>query len=79
MLFTRLMPSVISRVNNPLSAASAASLRNADFRLMIDYEPSLRVSSETRHRSRLPLVSGPRRLLEPDQELLRRHVIHTIL
>src|ERR1019366_5706701 len=35
--------------NRPLSAASAASLRIADMRTMIDDEPSPRNSSDTRH------------------------------
>ena len=38
-LFTRLMPAASSGASNPLSAASAASLRIADMRTMIDEEP----------------------------------------
>ena len=48
-LLTRAIPAAISGSSSPLSAASAASLRIADIRNMIDDEPSPRASSDTRH------------------------------
>jgi hypothetical protein len=48
-LFTRLMFCANSGASSPLSAASAASLRMADIRMMIDDDPSRRSSSDTRH------------------------------
>ena len=48
-LLTRAIPAANSGASNPLSAASAASLRIADIRMMIDDEPSPRASSDTRH------------------------------
>jgi len=47
-LFTRAMPAANSGANSPLSAASAASLRIADILMMIEDEPSLRSSRDTR-------------------------------
>ena len=41
-LFTRLMPAANSGASNPLLAASAASLRIADIRMMIEEDPSRR-------------------------------------
>src|SRR5580658_3569007 len=48
-LFTREMPAANSGASRPLSAASAASLRIADMRMMIDDEPRRRSSSDTLH------------------------------
>jgi len=43
-LFTRVMPAANSGASSPLSAASTASLRIADIRIVIDEEPSLRAA-----------------------------------
>jgi hypothetical protein len=43
-LFTRLIPWASSGASNPLSAASAASLRIADILMMMDDDPSRRSS-----------------------------------
>ena len=59
-LFTRLMPAANSGASSPLSAASAASLRIADMRMMIEDEPSLRSSSDTRHALTVALVKPGR-------------------
>ena len=59
-LFTRAMPAASSGASRPLSAASAASLRIADIRTMIDDEPSLRSSSDTRHALTVALVKPGR-------------------
>jgi len=59
-LFTRLMPAASSGASNPLSAASAASLRIADMRMMIDDEPSLRSSRDTRQALTVALVKPGR-------------------
>src|SRR6202035_1360060 len=48
-LFTRAMPAANSGASSPLSAASAASFRIADILIMMDEEPSLRSSRDTRH------------------------------
>src|SRR5262249_49427125 len=42
------IPAASSGASTPLSAASAASLRIADILIMMDEEPSLRSSSDTR-------------------------------
>jgi len=47
-LFTRAMPVASSGASRPLSAASAASLRMADMRMIIDEDPSLRSSKSPR-------------------------------
>ena len=47
-LFTRAMPAARSGAINPLSAASAASLRIADIRMMIDDDPRPRASRDAR-------------------------------
>jgi hypothetical protein len=54
MLSTRLIPPASSGASSPLSATSAASLRIADTRMMIDDDPGLRSWSDTRRRSRWP-------------------------
>ena len=59
-LFTRVMPAASSGASKPLSAASAASLRIADMRTMIDDDPSLRSSSDTRHALTVALVKPGR-------------------
>ena len=77
-LFTRLIPAATSCARRPLSAASAASLRIADIRMMMDDDPSPRSSRDTRHALTVGLgEAGPRRLLEPRHELVQRHVVHT--
>jgi transposase InsO family protein len=48
-LLTRAIPAANSGASSPLSATSAASLRTADMRIMIDDEPSPRASRDTRH------------------------------
>jgi hypothetical protein len=48
-LFTRLIPRANSGASNPSSAASAASLRTADMRMIIDDDPRPRSSRDTRH------------------------------
>ena len=59
-LFTRAMPAANSGASNPLSAASTASLRMADIRMMIDEEPRPRASSDTRHALTVALVKPGR-------------------
>ena len=59
-LFTRWMPAASSGASSPLSAASTASLRTADMRTMIDDDPSLRSSSDTRHALTVALVNPGR-------------------
>ena len=59
-LFTRLIPAASSAESNPLSAASAASLRTADIRMMIDEDPSPRSSSDTRHACTVALLKPGR-------------------
>jgi hypothetical protein len=54
-LFTRAMPAASSSAISPLSAASAASLRIADIRMMIDDEPRRRASSDARQALTLAL------------------------
>jgi hypothetical protein len=50
-LFTLLIPCASSGASNPLSAASAASLRIADIRIMIEDDPRRRSSSDPATRS----------------------------
>src|SRR5580698_8484295 len=59
-LFTRLMPWANSGASNPLSAASAASLRIADILMMMDEDPSRRSSSDTRQALTVALVKPGR-------------------
>src|ERR1700722_13260606 len=59
-LLTRLIPCANSGASNPLSAASAASLRMADILIMIDEDPSPRSSSDTRHALTVALVKPGR-------------------
>src|SRR5579862_5964049 len=59
-LFTRLIPCANSGASSPLSAASAANLRMADMRMMIDEDPSRRSSSDTRHALTVALVKPGR-------------------
>jgi hypothetical protein len=59
-LFTRAIPAANSGARRPLSAASAASLRIADIRTMIDDEPSSRSSSDTRQALTVALVKPGR-------------------
>jgi hypothetical protein len=59
-LFTREMPAGSSGPSRPLSAASAANLRIADIRMMIDDEPRRRSSSDTRHVLTVALVKPGR-------------------
>ena len=59
-LFTRAMPAANSGARTPLSAASAASFRIADIRTMIEGEPSLRSSSDTRHALTVAFVNPGR-------------------
>ena len=66
-LFTREIPAASSGASSPLSAPSAASLRIADMRMMIDEEPRPRSSSETRQALTMALVK-PGRLPEADKQ-----------
>src|SRR5258706_14370111 len=59
-LFTRAMPAANSGASSPLSAASAASLRIADIRIMIDDEPRPRTSRDTRQALTVALVKPGR-------------------
>src|SRR5579863_3084735 len=59
-LFTRLIPWASSGASSPLSAASAASLRMADILIMMDDDPSLRSSRDTRHALTVALVKPGR-------------------
>ena len=59
-LFTRLMPAANSGASNPLSAASAASLRIADVLIMMDDERSRRSSRDTRQALTVALVKPGR-------------------
>ena len=59
-LFTRWMPAANSGASSPLSVASTASLRIADMRTIIDDDPSLRSSSETRQAETVALVKPGR-------------------
>ena len=59
-LLTLAIPAASSGARIPLSAASAASLRIADMRMMIDDEPSLRSSNDTRHALTVALVKPGR-------------------
>ena len=58
----RLMPAANSGARSPLSAASAASLRIADILIliMIEEDPSRRVSKDTRHALTVTLVKPGR-------------------
>ena len=58
--FTRAMPAANSGASSPLSAASAASLRMADMRMMIEDEPRRRSSSDTLHALTVALVKPNR-------------------
>jgi hypothetical protein len=59
-LFTREMPAASSGASRALSAASAASLRIADIRMMIDDEPTPRSASEALHALTVALVKPGR-------------------
>src|SRR5579862_6203942 len=59
-LFTRLMPAASSGASSPLSEASAASLRIADILMMMDDDPSLRSSRDTRPALTVALVKPGR-------------------
>ena len=59
-LFTRLMPAANSGGSNPLSAASAASLRIADILIMMEDEPRRRSSRDTRQALTVALVKPAR-------------------
>src|SRR5580658_7861032 len=59
-LFTRAIPAASSGASNPLSAASAASFRIADILIMMDDDPSLRSSSDTRQALTVALVKPGR-------------------
>ena len=59
-LFTRWMPAASSGASRPLSVASTASLRMADIRTMMEDDPSLRSSSETRQAETVALVKPGR-------------------
>src|SRR5271169_6496640 len=59
-LFTLAIPAASSGASSPLSAASAASLRIADMRMMMDDDPSLRSSRDTRHALTVALVKPGR-------------------
>jgi hypothetical protein len=59
-LFTRLIPAANSGASSPLSAASAASLRIADMRMMIDDDPRLRSCSDTRQALTVALLKPGR-------------------
>src|SRR5579859_3939826 len=59
-LLTRLMPAARSGSSSPLSAASAASLRIADIRIMIEDEPSPRASSDARQALTVALLKPGR-------------------
>src|SRR5271168_4206446 len=75
-LFTRPMPAANSGAISPLSAASAASLRIAGMRIMIDDEPRPRSSSDTRRALTVALVKpGRGACWNPGQELVQRHVV----
>jgi hypothetical protein len=54
------MTAASSGASNPLSAASAASFRIADMRMMIDDEPSPRASSDTRQALTVALIKPAR-------------------
>ena len=54
------MPAANSGASSPLSAASTASLRIADIRMMIDDEPRPRASSDTRQALTVALVKPGR-------------------
>jgi hypothetical protein len=56
MLLTRLIPCASSGASSPLSAASLASLRIADMRMMMDDDPRPRSSRDTRHALTVALV-----------------------
>ena len=59
-LFTRWMPAASSGARRLLSVASTASFRTADIRTMMDDDPSLRSSSDTRHALTVALVKPGR-------------------
>ena len=54
-LLTRLIPAASSGASSPLSTASAANLRIADIRMMIDDEQSAPASSDARP---IPTANG---------------------
>jgi hypothetical protein len=58
-------------------AASAASFRITDIRMIIDDEPSPQAFQRYPPRAHGGLCeTGPRHLREPSQELVSRHVVH---
>ena len=59
-LLMRPMPAANSGSSKPLSAASTASFRMADIRMMIDDEPRPRASSDTRHALTVALLKPGR-------------------
>ena len=59
-LFTQAIPAASSGASNPLSAASAASLRRAVIRTLMDTEPRPRASSATRQALTAALVKPGR-------------------
>lgn len=59
-LFTRATAAASSGASSPLSAASAASLRIAEIRAMIDAKPSFRSSRDTRQALTAALVKPGR-------------------
>src|SRR5712691_8744403 len=59
-LLTRLIPAANSGASNPLSAASAASFRIADILIMMEDEPRLRASRDTRQALTVALVKPGR-------------------
>jgi len=76
-LSTRAMPAANSGASSPLSAASAASLRTAGIRMMMDDDPSPRASSDTRQALTVALVNPGRGSCRyPSDEFVQRHVVH---
>jgi hypothetical protein len=76
-LFTRAIPAANSGASSPLSAASAASLRIADIRMMIDDEPRPRASRDTRQALIVALVKPGRGACRNHaMNSFQRHVVH---
>src|SRR5690348_1680990 len=74
-LFTRWMPAASSDASRPLSIAFTASLRIANMRTMIDDDPSLRSSRETRQALTVALVKPARGSAVPGEELVQCHAV----
>ncbi len=76
-LFTRWMPAANSGASRPLSVASTASLRIADMRTIMDDDPSLRSSRETRQALTVALLKPGRGSCAYQAKNSSRAMLHT--